>query len=188
MHGWHRSYVTKLERAGRIVLSPDGGMVDWAATDALIGETSDPSKLGVADRWAAQRPEATPAVQVASPAISASPLPPPAPASDAGSAGARSGYLYWREQREKELALAAQRDREQAEGKLVDAETVRRARFELARQVRDRLLTLPERVHKQVAAESDPLTVLLMLDEEVRDCLRQLVTEIAGTGGEDGSG
>ncbi|MEJ0003452.1 MAG: hypothetical protein WDN30_07730 [Pararobbsia sp.] len=57
MHGWHRSYVSKLHRERRVVLSSDGKLVDWAATDQLIGETSDPSKLGVANRWSAHRQE-----------------------------------------------------------------------------------------------------------------------------------
>ena len=28
MHGWHRSYVSKLQREGRVVLSADGKLVD----------------------------------------------------------------------------------------------------------------------------------------------------------------
>ncbi|MEJ0003453.1 MAG: hypothetical protein WDN30_07735 [Pararobbsia sp.] len=73
----------------------------------------------------------------------------------AGSSFDTRGFHYWREMREKELALAAQRARQKLDNELVDASTVRHATEQLARQVRDRLLALPERIHLQVAFETD---------------------------------
>ena len=44
------SYVTWLKNHNRLVLAPDGKQVDVVATEALIRETADPSKAGVAAR------------------------------------------------------------------------------------------------------------------------------------------
>jgi phage terminase Nu1 subunit (DNA packaging protein) len=180
MHGWHRSYVSKLQREGRIVLSADGRLVDWAATDQLIGNTSDPSKLGVTDRWSEHRQERDVRVELR-PATATTTEPPPdePKGSSSGSMGGSTrGFHYWREMREKELALAAQRERQKLDNELVDAAAVRHATGQLARQVRDRLLALPERIHLQVAFETDPMKVLTMLDAEIRDSLKQISTTI----------
>jgi hypothetical protein len=93
------------------------------------------------------------------------------------------GFHYWREQREMELALAAKRERQKLEGELVDERGVRLANEQMARRVRDHLLALPVRIHLQAAAETDPMKVMHMLDNEVRDCLLQLVTAIPATTG-----
>lgn len=175
MHGWHRSYVSKLQREGRIVLSADGKLVDWAATDQLIGNTSDPSKLGVADRWSEHRQERDVRIELR-PATATTTEPPPD--EPKGSSSGNRGFHYWREMREKELALAAQRERQKLDNELVDAAAVRHATEQLARQVRDRLLALPERIHLQAAFETDPMKVLSMLDAEIRDGLKQIATTI----------
>ncbi|WP_155710252.1 hypothetical protein [Burkholderia stagnalis] len=178
MHGWHRSYVSKLQREGRVVLSSDGKLVDWAASDALIGDTSDPSKLGVAERWSEHRQDRDVRVELhprTATTTSAHDEP------NGSSSGNARGFHYWREQREMELALAAKRERQKLEGELVDARGVRHANEQVARRVRDHLLALPARIHLQVAAESDPMKVMHMLDNEIRDCLQQLVTSIPST-------
>ncbi|TCK43458.1 hypothetical protein B0G84_1794 [Paraburkholderia sp. BL8N3] len=175
MHGWHRSYVSKLQREGRVVLSADGKLVDWSATDQLLGDTSDPSKLGVADRWSEHRQERDVRTELRPRTATVTEPPPDEPK---GSSSGTRGFHYWREMREKELALAAQRERQKLEGELVDAAAVRQATEQLARQVRDRLLALPERIHLQVAFESDPLKVMNMLDAEIRDCLKQIATTV----------
>lgn len=179
MHGWHRSYVSKLQREGRVVLSDDGKLVDWAETDALIGETSDPTKIGVAERWSEHRQDRDVRVELHPRTASmGAPLDEP----NRSSSGNTRGFHYWREQREMELALAAKRERQKIEGELVDARGVRLANEQVARRVRDHLLALPARLHLQVAAENDPLKVMHMLDSEVRDCLQQLVASIPTTG------
>lgn len=176
MRGWNRSYVAKLLKEERLVLSPDAALVDWAATDALLGVTSDPSKKGVQDRWADHRRERDVGVEL-DPAKARANAPHDEPASSSpGTSGGR--YHYWREKREMELALVAERERKKLDNELVDANAMRLATEQLARQVRDRLLALPERVHLQVAFESDPLKVLQMLENEMRDCLKQISTTV----------
>jgi hypothetical protein len=189
MHGWHRSYVNKLQREGRVVLSVDGTRVDWAATDQLIGETSDPSKLGVADRWSEHRQErdgdvghaaTAPATQSSADRPKGSLSGSSSGSSGGTSGGSTGGFHHWREQREKEAALKARHERELREGTLVEASTVRDATERLARHVRDRMLMVPGRIHLQVAAESDPARVLQMLELEVRECVSKLASHMAG--------
>jgi phage terminase Nu1 subunit (DNA packaging protein) len=172
LKGWKPSYVTKLKDKGLLVLT-DRGLVDVEATDARIAAAKDPSKQGVAERWQDHRQQRDVRSELD-----------PHTASDAGDPdepkdpGKREDYWFWRGLREKELALAAQKERLKIEGELVEAAAVREAQVALARAIRDRLLALPERVHLQLAAESDPLKVLYKLDAEVRDCLRQLAAQL----------
>lgn len=185
MHGWHRSYVNKLQREGRVVLSVDGTRVDWAATDQLIGETSDPSKLGVADRWSEHRQErdgdaGQAGIATATQSSADRPKGSLSDSSGGSSGGSTGGFHHWREQREKEAALKARHERELREGTLVEASTVRDATERLARHVRDRMLMVPGRIHLQVAAESDPARVLQMLELEVRECVSKLASHMAG--------
>jgi len=181
MHGWHRSYVNKLQREGRVVLSDDGTRVDWAATDRLIGDTSDPSKLGVADRWSEHRQERDGGVGRAVTATAAQPSPDrPNGSSSGSSSGSSGGFHHWREQREMEAALRARHERELREGTLVEASAVLDAADRLARHVRDRMLMVPGRIHLQVAAESDPAKVLQMLEREVRECVSKLAAQVSG--------
>ncbi|MFM0647250.1 hypothetical protein PQR14_23245 [Paraburkholderia bryophila] len=183
MRGWNRSYVAKLLREGRLALSEDETLVDWAATDQLLGVTSDPSKKGVRERWAEHRQERDVRVELRPKTASVTDPPggsydPPAGPPSGAPSGSTRGFHYWREQREMELALAAKREREKLDGDLVDARGVRLASEQMARRVRDHLLALPARIHLQVAAETDAMKVMRLLDHEVRDCLQQLATAI----------
>jgi len=179
MRGWNRSYVAKLLKEARLVLSPDATLVDWAATDALLGVTSDPSKKGVQERWAGHRRERDVGVDL-HPATARTNEVPEAPDDSPAALSGKSGrgFHYWREKREMELALVAERERKKLDCELIDAGAVKRAAEQLARDVRDRLLALPERVHMQVAFESDPLKVMHMLDAEIRDCLKLIATTV----------
>ena len=183
MHGWHRSYVNKLQREGRVVLSADGTRVDWAATDRLIGDTSDPCRLGVADRWSEHRQERDGGLGRPATATATEPSADGPKGSSSGSSSGTSGFHHWREQREKEAALKARHERELREGTLVEASSVLDATDRLARHVRDRMLMVPGRIHLQVAAESDPAKVLQMLELEVRECVSKLAAQVADMSG-----
>jgi hypothetical protein len=179
MRGWNRSYVAKLLKESRLVLSPDATLVDWAATDALLGVTSDPSKKGVQERWAGHRRERDVGVELDPSTARTNEMPDVLDEPPAASSGKLvRGFHYWREKREMELALVAERERKKLDCELIDAGAVKRAAEQLARDVRDRLLALPERVYMQVAFESDPLKVMHMLDAEIRDCLKLITTTV----------
>ena len=183
MHGWHRSYVNKLQREGRVVLSDDGTRVDWAATDRLIGDTSDPSKLGVMDRWSEHRQERDGGAGQTRTATATESSADGPKGSSSGSSSGTSGFHHWREHREMEAALKARHERELREGTLVEASAVLDATDRLARHVRDRMLMVPGRIHLQVAAESDPAKVLQMLEQAVRECVSKLAAQVTDMSG-----
>lgn len=73
--------------------------------------------------------------------------------------------------KEQYLALTAKRDYEVSIGKLVDAEAVQRAQFEMARQLRDAVLAIPSRLQDTLAACADAVECGRMLEAEIRQAL-----------------
>lgn len=60
---------------------------------------------------------------------------------------------------------------DEAEGRLVDAEEVAQAQFEMARQVRDAMMGITPRVQDVLASISDPGEVARVLNAEIRQAL-----------------
>ena len=56
--GYDKSRITQLKRAGRIVMSADGRLVDVEASIARIADTADPGRQDVAERHATNRASA----------------------------------------------------------------------------------------------------------------------------------
>lgn len=86
-------------------------------------------------------------------------------------------YAEARAQHERFKARLAQLELEQREGKLVEAEVVRKEAFKAARQVRDALLNLPDRVAGELAAETNQFKVHQRLTQEIRRALEDLKFE-----------
>lgn len=80
--GYDKSRITQLKRAGRIVMSPDGRMVDVEASIARMAETADPGRMDVTERHAANRQAAGKATS-APVATAPSATPPPENLTDA---------------------------------------------------------------------------------------------------------
>lgn len=64
----------------------------------------------------------------------------------------------------------------EAEGKLVDADKVKRDAYTLGRKARDRLLAIADRVSPIVAAETDPNKVHAVLSRELSEVCREIAT------------
>jgi hypothetical protein len=181
MHGWDRSYVTKLQREGRVVLSADGKLVDWAATDALIGKTADPSKLGVQQRWAEERAERdSPSPGVAPGADTAdSPAAPPAVATaPASAAPADSSFHQARANREHYNGQMARLEYEWVTGLLVSRPRVEDAAHTIGRALRDRVLGMAPRIAPELASISDAWE----LERRLTAALRQVLDDVAAFG------
>ncbi len=84
-----------------------------------------------------------------------------------------------RQRKEHFEAMAAQAKAEAAAGTHVAREEVARAAFSVARQVRDSLLLIEERLPDQLASISDPAKIREMLHREFRDALSKLAQEVA---------
>lgn len=88
--------------------------------------------------------------------------------------GEQITYAEARAQHERFKARLAELELEQREGKLVEAEVVRKEAFKAARQVRDALLNLPDRVAGELAAETNQFKVHQRLTQEIRRALEDL--------------
>lgn len=83
---------------------------------------------------------------------------------------------YEKARTEKEIyrAKMAKLNYERMDGSLVPVEAVKKQAFETARQVRDSLLNIPNRVSPIVAAEHDSKRVNEIFTQEIRQCLEYL--------------
>lgn len=86
-------------------------------------------------------------------------------------------YAEARAQHERFKARLAELELETREGKLVEADAVKREAFRVARLVRDALLNLPDRVAGELAAETNQFKVHQRLTHEIRRALEDLKLE-----------
>jgi hypothetical protein len=73
---------------------------------------------------------------------------------------------------------------EEAESTLVDAESIKRVAFKIARSVRDALMAMPDRLGAELAAETDAFQVTRRLNDEIRMVLENLNADILAEGPE----
>lgn len=95
-------------------------------------------------------------------------------ASAAAAVSAAPSLAQSRAVREAYQARLAKLEYEKAIGKVIDADAVKVDAFKVARQVRDGLLNIPDRVAAELAAEMDPGRVHDRLYREIRTALSAL--------------
>lgn len=182
--GCSEAYVSKLKKAGKIVFAGKG-LIDFEATDQLLLTASDPTKLGVAERWAAQRgggvmpgDEVGAGVASSDGRIAAT----DPEGDDLPAGGAPAGVnreLYEDHLRARVRSARLEGDRRELElleqaGELVRARDVEERIFAYGREIRDLFMGLPARVQADLAAETDPVAVGKRLDEEIKVMLHEL--------------
>ena len=180
--GWHRSTVTRLKQAGRLVMQ--GGRVDAAASLARIEETGG-MRFDVAERHAANRTQqqaqqdgqktaaAPPAGMGEGNEQGAGPITSPAP--DAPMGERRSDA-----QARKEAALAdkAEMEVEQMRGNLIPKEDVDAALRAFGASVRAKLDVLPDQIAPLVAPVTDMDEVHALLAEHARGILSAIADDM----------
>lgn len=168
IYGCSKAYVSQLGKEGRLVLSEDGKTVDVEATFEQLKITSDPSKAGVRERWAAFRAgrDGAPGEQLAidvpaaEPRSAAGETKPAAAETKAPPAERQtSKYHDARAQREQAEAQMAELELRRQLGALVEVEEVLRAIADTHTAARTEILALPDRLATLVAAETDPRKV-----------------------------
>ncbi|MGH8435869.1 MAG: terminase small subunit [Pseudomonas sp.] len=157
--GWSKPYVSKLAKAGRLVITSDG-KVDVAATDALLADTSDPSKAGVAERHERDRVEKGVSALVRSGSVPTEPSKSSAP-----------DFQKARAHREHYLALLAEDEYRKQHGQLAEVGAIENAAFATGRMLRDLLLGLPKQISPELAALTDPWEVERLLTTGIRRVL-----------------
>ena len=86
-------------------------------------------------------------------------------------------YNVSRAKKESYLAELARLEFEEKDGTLVPAEDVRKEAFAIARQVRDGLLNIPDRVAAELAAMTDQFEIHKRLTDEIRRALETALGE-----------
>jgi hypothetical protein len=84
-----------------------------------------------------------------------------------------SQYTEARAERERYVALRAQLEYEQRAAKLVNIHEVQAEVFNAFRELRDRVLNVPDRVSALLASESDPAKINQILAAEIRSALQE---------------
>lgn len=183
--GWHRSTVTRLKQAGRLVMR--GRMVEVVASLARIEETGG-MRFDVAERHAANR--AQPVTQPAQPEAEKTAQAPLAGAGEgmgAGegaiappAAGSGTGERRSDAQARKEAALAdlAEMDVQQKRGNLIPKDDVDAALRAFATSVRARLDVLPDQLAPLLAPVSDLNEIHALLAEHVRSILAAVADDM----------
>ena len=167
-------YVTKLKKQGRLVMVTVDGkeLVDFALTEKLIRNTTDPAK---ADNGANAKPGAGSRV-----------------VQDVGS-GNRLDLTY-KQARTHEAAFRAkltELEFREREGMLVEADKVRRSAVSLAAMTRSAFEKIPDKLADRLAAEAEPAACHAMLVAEIDLVLADLAAACRNfqiPDGEDGRG
>jgi FtsZ-binding cell division protein ZapB len=164
--GKSRQYVNELVRNGRTVQNANG-LILVAETDALVFETSDPSKVGVVERHANERAEKqnAPVADVSEMDMARDEI------------GKQASGIFQQSKalREKYNALLSKLEYEKATAKLLAIEDVNRAIYAAANTVRTRLESLPDRFAVQFAAETSSERI----KSEMTETIEQLLTEMS---------
>lgn len=155
--GKSRAWVTALRKDDRLALTEDGKRVRVAESLARIEHTRDRSKDPVAERHAAARAEPQETIE-------------PQPVDGEASVG----YQHWRERSERAKALAAERENEIADGKLLAAADIVQAVKASVTTLRTRLESLPDALAPQVVTIADEGKARALLAGEIEHALHEL--------------
>lgn len=176
--GWHRSTVTRLKQAGRLVMQ--GARVDAAASLARIEETGG-MRFDVAERHAAQRAQQEAQKTAAAPSAGLG----EGEGQGAGAIAAQAPDAVTGERRSdaqarKESALAdlAEMDVKQKRGELIPKPDVDAALRSFGASVRAKLDVLPDQLAPILVAVADLDEIHALLAEHCRGILSAVADDL----------
>lgn len=179
--GVHVRAVSSALKSGRIARAAHG-RIDPVQADIDWQRNTDPRRSAAGKRNGAigqamrRRGEVAPAASDApdppDPAPSAAAMPevPGGPPQDIGE------YAKARAVRERFAALLTKIEYEEKAGKLIGRDGVQTAAFAWNRILRDLIMSVPDRISAQLAAEADAANVHRMLEAELRSVLDKAAT------------
>ncbi|HEY0288549.1 MAG TPA: terminase small subunit [Pseudomonas sp.] len=168
--GWAKSYVSKLAKQDRLVLTHDG-KVDLEATERLLTESADPSKAAVAARHEDARVERDVRTEL-SVAAEVPAVQPPSKGPDFQKARAHREYY---------LAQLAEAEFRKVQGNLVERESVNNAAFAAGRMVRDLMFGLSPQIAPELAVMTDPWEI----EKHLTTAFRRVFTDACRMGTAD---
>jgi hypothetical protein len=164
------SYITWLKDNNRLVLSPNGKQVDVHATEALIRDTADPSKVAVAERHQQDRIQRDVYSQLSTQTEPTSTAAPPQVLTGDGK---QPDFQKARALREHNMAKLAEIELGKAQGALVSKQAVETGAYNAGRLLRDQLFgPLPQLSH-DLAAMTDPWLIEKHLTATFRRTLEE---------------
>lgn len=178
--------VRKSIKTGR-VSEPDGGMLQWPKVRDQWLANSDSSKRSHVGSRGSQRRADTPGASVLptsdrmdeQPEIGGDLSDVPGAAGGGGPKSGRDGaYTKARAAREVYRAKNEKISLDEREGRLVSVDAVRIEAFKVHRQVRDAILTIPDRCSHALSAMTEPNEVHAYLLRELNDALRKMAADI----------
>ena len=166
-HGWSKSYVSKLAKQDRLVLTDDG-KVDVEATELLLAESADPSKAAVAARHEEGRIERDVRSQLQpGPGPSAVSQPDLVP-------GGAHNFQKAKAHREYYLAQLAEAEFNKVQGNLVERKAVEDAAYAAGRMLRDQFFGLAPQLAAELVGKSDPWDI----EKHLASAFRRVFTEV----------
>lgn len=166
-HGWSKSYVSKLAKQERLVLTDDG-KVDVEATELLLAESADPSKAAVAARHEENRVERDVRSQL-QPGLG-----PPAVLQPDPAPGGAHNFQKAKAHREYYLAQLAEAEFNKVQGNLVERQAVEDAAYSAGRMLRDQFFGLAPQLAAELVAMNDPWDI----EKHLVDAFRRVFTEV----------
>lgn len=177
--GWRPSYVTKLLKAGRLVLTADGKRIDVPASEVLLKKHERVDRQGVREHHArTRRPRIAPAEIGAAgpaPADGAAVVEPPKP-------DELSAYNKARAEREAAMAAMAVMDQRKREGELVEVAQVRDMAARIAGIIAGGFERVGPRIGSVWSTEQDAAKRERLLEAELRQIQSEFADAIAQLG------
>lgn len=185
MKGWRPSYITKLIKQGRLVLTADGKKIEVDASDRRLEDTKRIDRQGVREHHARTRGQAgtTPPAEAADPStesgtvegpagLSATPPAPPAGNTD------QDDYNRARAQKEAAAAAMAEIELARRRAELVEIGQVREMAARIAGIISRGFERIGPRIGPVWSVEQDPLKREQLLEDELRKVQHEWVDEV----------
>ena len=188
--GWRPSYVTKLVKSGRLVLTPDGKRIDVPASEALLKSTERVDRQGVREHHARSRRPAQHSAETSSapqPVNPATAAPPPDTSAGGGEPAPVkpdeiTAYNKARAEREAAMAAMAVMEQRQRQGELVEMAQVRAMGAKIGGILRSGFERIGPRIGPVWATEQDPAKRERLLEAELNHILAELADELGKLG------
>lgn len=183
--GWNPGYGHKVKSLGRLVTVMVGGkeLVDVEASQANYAATADPEKMHMAEvnerQRVAHRIKPAPKPVKPKPKQGPSKPQPTAPYVPPAELSKNVTYMQAKTAREVYEAKIKQLDYEELTGKMLPADQVKAHLAGKIVAMRDAFLQIPSRLVSVLAAETDPVKIHALLEDEISRAMALVSGEVS---------
>lgn len=159
-----RQYINRLVQQGKIPTDEEK-RIDPDIADAVLAQLADPARRLNGD--AEDEYEPVPADDYEEDNAGGAPV------------NGHTSFAKFRSAREAYQAKLSQLDYEERSGKLVKKDDVEREAFDIARQLRDRFLSIPQEVAGTLVGMTDEREIAKFLRSKIRDALMEAADDVS---------